>query len=70
MTIDNDKRFMKLLQNRLPVASISFFEILLKKFLRDPTFSSSLNVSPRSTIHFTTETKRCRSDFKYCWHWL
>jgi len=43
----------------------SFFKILFKKklwknFLDDPTFSSSLNATPRSAINFTTETKRCR----------
>ena len=47
-----------------------FFQILLEKFLGGPTFSSSLNVGPRSAINFTTEIKRCRSDFQYCWHWL
>jgi len=60
---------VKLLQNRLPEASLLFcFEILLekvfkicwKKFLGDPTFSSFLNASLRSAISFTTETKRYR----------
>jgi len=31
-----------------------------KRFLGDPTFSSSLNASTRSTINFTAETKRSR----------
>ena len=47
-----------------------FWNFAWKEFLGDPTFSSSLNVSPRSAINFTTETKRCRSDFQYCCHWL
>jgi len=50
---------------------ISFFwNFAWKEFLGDPTFSSSLNVSPRSAINFTTEIKRCRSDFQYCWPWF
>ena len=47
-----------------------FWNFACKKFLGDPPFSSSLNVSPRSALNFKTETKRCRSDFQYCWHWL
>jgi len=35
-------------------------KIFWKKLLGDPTFSSSLNASPRSAINFMTETKRCR----------
>ena len=49
---------------------ISFFwNFSWKTFLGDPTFSSSLDASPRSAINFTTD-ERCRSDFQYCWHWL
>jgi len=42
----------------------------LKKVSGDPTFARSLNVNPHSAINFTTETKRCRSDFQYFWHWF
>ena len=34
-----------------------FWNFAWKKFLSDPTFSSSVNVSSRSAVHFTTETK-------------
>jgi len=59
MIIDDDQRFMKLLQNRSPEASyFLFLKLCLKTLLGEPTFSSSLHVSPRSLINFTTETKR------------
>jgi len=71
MIFGNDQRFVKLSQNRSPEASyFLFWNFAWKEFLGDPTFSSSLNVSPRSAINFLTEIKRCRSDFQYCWHWL
>jgi len=56
----------------------SFFQFFLKKvlkifwkkFLGDPTISSSLNASPRSAINFTTETNVAgRADSRYCSHW-
>jgi len=50
---------------------ISFFWIFVwKKFLSGPTFSSSVNVNSLSAINSATETKRCGSDFQYCWQWL
>jgi len=63
MIFDNDQRFVKPLQNRSPEVSHLFFEYLLEKILGDPTFSSSLNASPRSAINLMTKTKRCRSNF-------
>jgi len=60
-----------------------FLKFVLKKISRrsnvfiiselwTPVFwnAISLNDGPRSGINFTTETKRCRSDFQYFWHWL
>jgi len=38
------------------------YKFCLKNVSGDPTFY----VSPRSAIHFTTETKCCGSNFRYC----
>jgi len=62
---------VKLLQNQSPeTVHPLFFEISLEKsfenfwkmLLGDPTFSSSLNASPRSAINFTTETQTFQAE--------
>jgi len=68
MVFDND--YYRFVKPAKPVARsiASFLNICLKKvlkifwknFLGYPTFSLSLNASPRSAINFTTETKRFR----------
>jgi len=71
MIIDNDQRFVKLLQNRSPEAScFLFLKFCLKKVSgRSNIFLISKRQSSLSN-KFYDKKQNCRSDFRYCWHWL